>query len=76
MLTKLQNQKQDFLLNSNQSFHTYVTSATTKHSFLPPNHVAIRKGRNAHGGGVGREAGSLLTAFRGDITAESLDYLN
>ena len=39
------------------------------YSFLPPNYVAIRKDRNAHGGGV-------LVAFRDDITAESLDNLN
>ena len=39
------------------------------YSFLPPNYVAIRKDRNAHGGGV-------LIAFRDDITAESLDNLN
>ena len=39
------------------------------YSFLPPNYVAIRKDRNAHGGGA-------LIAFRDDITAESLDNLN
>ena len=39
------------------------------YSFLPPNYVAIRKDRNAHGGGI-------LIAFRDDITAESLDNLN
>ena len=39
------------------------------YSFLPPNYVAIRKDRNAHGG-------VILIAFRDDITAESLDNLN
>ncbi|MBA1446886.1 MAG: endonuclease/exonuclease/phosphatase family protein [Gammaproteobacteria bacterium] len=39
------------------------------YSFLPPNYNAIRKDRNAHGGGV-------LIAFRDDIVAEPLANLN
>ena len=48
---------------------TKLDSNYQTYSFLPPNYVAIRKDRNAHGGGV-------LIAFRDDITAESLDNLN
>ena len=48
---------------------TKLDSNYQTYSFLPPNYEAIRKDRNAHGGGV-------LIAFRDDITAESLDNLN
>ena len=48
---------------------TKLDSNYQTYSFLPPNYVAIRKYRNAHGGGV-------LIAFRDDITAEPLDNLN
>ena len=48
---------------------TKLESNYQTYSFLPPNYVAIRKYRNAHGGGV-------LVAFRDAITAESLDNLN
>ena len=48
---------------------TKLDSNYQTYSFLSPNYVAIRKDRNAHGGGV-------LVAFRDDITAESLDNLN
>ena len=48
---------------------TKLDSNYQSYSFLPPNYVAIRKDRNAHGGGV-------LVAFRDYMTAESLDNLN
>ena len=48
---------------------TKLDSNYQTYSFLPPNYVAIRKDRNAHGGGV-------LVAFRDDIIAEYLDNLN
>ena len=48
---------------------TKLDSNYQTYSFLPANYVAIRKDRNAHGGGV-------LIAFRDDITAEPLDNLN
>ena len=47
---------------------TKLDSNYQTYSFLPPNYVAIRKDRNAHGGGV-------LITFRDEITAETLDKL-
>ena len=47
---------------------TKLDSIYQTYSFLPPNYVAIRKDRNAHGGGV-------LITFRDEITAETLDNL-
>ena len=41
---------------------TKLDSNYQTYSFLPPNYVAIRKDRNAHGGGV-------LVAFRDDISS-------
>ena len=43
---------------------TKLDSNYQTYSFLPPNYVAIRKDRNAHGGGV-------LIAFRDDISRQS-----
>ena len=48
---------------------TKLDSNYQTYSFLPPNYVAIRKDRNAHGGDV-------LIAFRDDVTAEFLNNLN
>ena len=43
---------------------TKLDSNYQTYPFLPPNYVAIRKDRNAHGGGV-------LIAFRDDISQQS-----
>ena len=57
------------VVRQGSTVETKLDSNYQTYSFLPPNCVAIRKDRNAHGGGV-------LVAFGDDITAESLDNLN